>query len=52
MCWTARERRRLFEEEHRETEEPPHFVASDEPEEREDVTPEPEPERERELVEA
>ena len=50
MCWTARERERLFEEELRKTEEPPQFVASDDSEERDDVTPE--PERERELVEA
>ena len=50
MCWTARERERWFEEELRQTEEPPQFVASEDVEEHEDVAPE--HERERELVEA
>jgi hypothetical protein len=50
MCWTARERESWFEEELRQTEEPPQFVASEDVEEREDATPE--REAERELVEA
>jgi hypothetical protein len=50
MCWTARERERWFEEELRQTEEPPQFVASDDVEEPDAVSPE--HESERELVEA